>query len=237
MSFDPETKTKALTACARHCCICHRFAGLKIELHHINLKSEGGDNSLENCIPLCFDCHADMRSYDHKHPKCTKYTPNELIQHRDNWYAKVENPSLSKYDNESRNSDAKIFSRLIEDVPLECIKFIADHPFSHSFPRKNVEALYFYSDRLETAFDEFLDAELETARVAFRRSMVDFTEKLSVNTWILETDERFSSVPSEWQYSQYKRFEQVTKEINELSHETNKLYNDLIRLARQKLKI
>jgi hypothetical protein len=28
-----------------------------------------------------------MRSYDHNHPKGTKYTPGELREHRDIWYA------------------------------------------------------------------------------------------------------------------------------------------------------
>ena len=40
-------------------------------------------------IPVCFDCHSDMRSYDFKHPKGSKYTPDELRQHRDRWYEKV----------------------------------------------------------------------------------------------------------------------------------------------------
>lgn len=89
MSFPADVKEKALVACARRCCLCHRFVGLKIELHHIDQKTEEGKNIFKNCIPLCFDCHADMRSYDHKHPKGTKYTPPELIRHRDNWYERV----------------------------------------------------------------------------------------------------------------------------------------------------
>ena len=61
-----------------------------MELHHAVQTAEGGADTLENCIPLCFECHADLRSYDHKHPKGTKYTPDELRRHRDNWYAKVK---------------------------------------------------------------------------------------------------------------------------------------------------
>ena len=30
-----------------------------------------------------------MRSYDFTHPKGTKYTPDEIRQHRDRWYEKV----------------------------------------------------------------------------------------------------------------------------------------------------
>lgn len=71
------------------CCICHRFCGLKMELHHVDQVSAGGADTFANCIPLCLDCHADMRSYDSAHPKGTKYTPGELRAHRDRWYARV----------------------------------------------------------------------------------------------------------------------------------------------------
>ena len=64
MPFDSNVKEDVLVSCGRHCCICHKFCGTKIEVHHIREESEGGDNAAENAIPLCFDCHADMRSYD-----------------------------------------------------------------------------------------------------------------------------------------------------------------------------
>ena len=31
-----------------------------MELHHIKQVAYGGEDTFENCIPLCFDCHADM---------------------------------------------------------------------------------------------------------------------------------------------------------------------------------
>ena len=31
--------------------------------------ADGGDNSVDNCIPLCFNCHAEVKSYNPKHPK------------------------------------------------------------------------------------------------------------------------------------------------------------------------
>ncbi|MFA6008501.1 MAG: HNH endonuclease [Desulfobacteraceae bacterium] len=84
MPFLPKVKEDVIVACGRCCAICHKFCGLKIEVHHIIEESNGGENKFENAIPLCFDCHADMRSYDHKHPKGNKYTDSELLRHRDN---------------------------------------------------------------------------------------------------------------------------------------------------------
>ena len=52
MSFPDNVAIDALASCGRCCCICHKFCGTKIELHHIAQKAYGGDDSFENCIPL-----------------------------------------------------------------------------------------------------------------------------------------------------------------------------------------
>lgn len=79
-------KEEVLVACGRSCCICHKFCGTNIELHHIKPEARDGPSTLDNCIPLCFDCHADAGHYNDKHPKGTKYTSAELQKHRDTWF-------------------------------------------------------------------------------------------------------------------------------------------------------
>jgi len=59
MGFSDKIKQEILVRSARHCCVCHQAKGLNIEVHHIKLTSHGGDDTLENAIALCFDCHAD----------------------------------------------------------------------------------------------------------------------------------------------------------------------------------
>lgn len=86
MTFPKKISDKVLVDCKRSCAICHKFCGTKIEIHHIKPVSEGGADSYENCIPLCFDCHSDVQSYNEKHPKGKKYTESELIKHRTAWY-------------------------------------------------------------------------------------------------------------------------------------------------------
>lgn len=83
MAFTEIAAREALVRSGRCCCICHRFCGTKIELHHITPIEQGGDDSFENCIPLCFDCHADIGHYNDKHPRGRKYGPAELRQRRD----------------------------------------------------------------------------------------------------------------------------------------------------------
>lgn len=82
----PENvKIAMLTKTGRHCALCRRFKGTKIELHHIEPEAKGGESTEANCIPLCFDCHADVGNYNSAHPKGTKLSKRELKLHRDKW--------------------------------------------------------------------------------------------------------------------------------------------------------
>lgn len=90
MSFPEKVQEDALVACGRYCCVCHRFAGTHIQIHHIVHESKGGSNDFENAIPLCLDCHADMGRTDPDHPTRKAYSASELKRHRDRWYKHVE---------------------------------------------------------------------------------------------------------------------------------------------------
>lgn len=116
MGFSDDVQVAALTACQRCCCICHKFCGTKIELHHIKQKADGGEDTFENCIPLCFDCHADMGKADPRHPKGKHYSERELKKQRDNWYEEVKN----KREGFSPITDEDI-DRLCDDIiVLDC---------------------------------------------------------------------------------------------------------------------
>ena len=86
MGFPKDDKERAAVACNRSCCLCHQFKGLKLEFHHIKQKADGGEDTFENCIPLCFDCHGDMGGINPRHPKGNAYSEKELRMHRDKWY-------------------------------------------------------------------------------------------------------------------------------------------------------
>lgn len=96
MGFSPTIKQKALKSAARHCCVCHRYKGVKMEVHHIKQEADGGPNTFDNAIPLCFDCHADAGHFNIRHPKGAKYSIPELKQSRDNWYAKVDKGTITE---------------------------------------------------------------------------------------------------------------------------------------------
>jgi hypothetical protein len=89
MAFDPAVVEDLLVKSARSCCLCRQFKGQKLEIHHIDQSADGGGDTADNGIPLCFDCHADVASYNDKHPRGRKYRPGELKRLRDDWFELV----------------------------------------------------------------------------------------------------------------------------------------------------
>ncbi len=83
--FKTEDVEKLLVACHRCCCVCHRFCGVKIEIDHIIQQADEGPDTYENAIPVCFECHAEIHSYNPKHPRGRKFQASELLGHRDQW--------------------------------------------------------------------------------------------------------------------------------------------------------
>jgi len=74
-----------LAACHRRCCICHRYCGVKIETDHIIPRDEGGPSTIENAIAVCFECHAEIHSYNDRHPRGRKFRLEELQRHKEQW--------------------------------------------------------------------------------------------------------------------------------------------------------
>jgi len=83
--FPQKDVNELLVKCKRRCCICYRFCGYKIETDHIIQGSEDGPNDIENAIPVCFECHAEIHSYNDQHPRGRKYHAAELRLHKDQW--------------------------------------------------------------------------------------------------------------------------------------------------------
>lgn len=76
--------------------MCHRYKGVKVEVHHIEQEALGGANTYENAIALCFDCHADAGHYNPQHPRGTKFSPGELKKAKKQWLEMVRTNSIKE---------------------------------------------------------------------------------------------------------------------------------------------
>jgi hypothetical protein len=102
--FNRNEVAELLVQCHRRCCICHRFCGTKIETDHIEPAAETQNHSIENAIPVCFDCHAEIHAYNPKHPRGRRFTAEELIKHKTQWIEICKsNPQI--FVEASRNID------------------------------------------------------------------------------------------------------------------------------------
>ena len=115
MSFPRDKVSELLVQCHRRCCICHRFCGVKIETDHITPREEGGKDKIANAILVCFECHAEIHSYNDKHPRGRKFLPEELKAHKEQWLLMCkEHPEILITAN--RNSDVGPLQALIDEL-------------------------------------------------------------------------------------------------------------------------
>jgi len=176
MEFSKEIKERAMIACGRACPICHKFCGVKMEVHHIKPQAEGGEDTYENAIPLCFDCHADVGHYNVNHPKGMKYSPTELLHHRDNWYKKVADASAFSEVAEYVDLDKATYSKLAAYLPYEKFVFLRDQSFDYArFPSDYFgDFEQFYKGAAMNPHNEYLDFHLEKAKANLAESMKQF---------------------------------------------------------------
>jgi hypothetical protein len=80
MGFPAEVCDRVLVRCGRHCCICRRFKPTLLQVHHIQESSKGGEDSEENAIAICINCHSDVHT---RRPFTQRFTKGELIGHRE----------------------------------------------------------------------------------------------------------------------------------------------------------
>ena len=235
MSFGSTVRERALLSCGRRCCICHKFCGLKIELHHIDQASEGGQDTFENCIPLCFDCHADMRSYDHHHPKGSKYTPSELKRHRDSWYEKVSRSPGPGAKGEALAVDVRVFKWLLNRLPWEGpICFLRDQSFGGSLRRDHFDPFEKFLGEADNPAREFFDADLESLRsklVSSLGKLISMVRRNIVDVGV----PGIVRLAGEWRHDDPDRFDALCKKFDTAQDAVVADYRALVQEGRLRL--
>jgi HNH endonuclease len=128
LPFPDSVRIQALVRSRRHCCVCHEFAGRAANVHHIVQEAHGGANTIENAICLCQRCHTEVGHYNPAHPLGTKYSPKELLAHRDAWW---QGPALKdSADDEASVLDAYALGILsgLDDPRLAILAALAKVP-------------------------------------------------------------------------------------------------------------
>lgn len=117
--FPEDVKLRCLLWSDRHCCLCGKQCGTGIEIAHIDAR---GPNTIDNAIPLCFNCHEKIGHYNKEHPKGNKYRPKELISRRDQIYDRYTSYLVPRID-----------FQVIQRAPFPDVGFLFTH-VGGSFP-------------------------------------------------------------------------------------------------------
>src|SRR5439155_2947556 len=95
-----------------------------MEVDHIVPGSESGSDDITNAIPVCFECHAEIHSYNDRHPRGRKFLPEELLGHKEQWLEICRSrPEI--FLEATRNSDVGPVQALIDELDVNVI--VAHH--------------------------------------------------------------------------------------------------------------
>ena len=207
-----------------------------MECHHIIPSEKGGTDTDDNCIPLCFDCHADVQHYNDKHPKGTKFFPEELKARRDEWYTVAVNASTSTTTLRARKADRKTLHAFLKALPSNgSVAFVSGHDFAGLFERAQLDDLWKYSLCFGGPEHEFIDQDLEAKRQELLKHIRCFLEEIGRNAFPSTGHHGWSSVPGDWQVEKPTLHAAALRKIHYEADAIENIYNTLVRQARRKL--
>lgn len=129
--FPQNAVEDLLVRCHRRCCVCHRFCGFKMEIDHIVPGAEGGADTADNAIPVCFECHAEIHTYNDQHPRGRKFKPSELSRHKEQWLTLCATGAVGTESSEREAGGVGPIQALVDE--LEFNATLASLPRSGAF--------------------------------------------------------------------------------------------------------
>jgi hypothetical protein len=86
-----------------------------METDHIIPVADHGTGDIENAIPVCLECHAEIHCYNDKHPRGRKFLPDELKAHKEQWLKLCEErPDILVTS--IRNADVGPLQALVDEL-------------------------------------------------------------------------------------------------------------------------
>lgn len=164
MSFPEKAKIEVLLRCKRYCCYCEEYKGRDIEIHHIIQKADGGEDTFDNAIPLCYDCHSEIGSYNPRHPKGNRFRVDELKKIRDDFYIKIA--SIPRKTDCISENDKELLNELKNDY-TEIIEYAVRTDFSSELIEINYNDTIYYLEEEKWSSKKYIfnNTNLENLKV------------------------------------------------------------------------
>lgn len=117
-TFPQAVVDQILADCKRHCCLCWRWCGARIHVHHILPEAEDGPGTRENAMPVCLDCHAEIESRSNMGRRLTE---RELREHRDQWLQLVRDRPEHLIRAAERHSETGPLEALLAELAYNAV--------------------------------------------------------------------------------------------------------------------
>lgn len=128
--FSGDAVARLLSDCKRHCCVCLRWSGQRMQIHHVIPEAEDGPGDYDNGIPVCLDCHAEIESRSNMG---RRFTSEELRQHRDRWFATVRDHPEVLIRGAQTQSETGPLEALLAELEFNRIA-VSDGTLEEDFP-------------------------------------------------------------------------------------------------------
>lgn len=169
MPFPEKDACQLLVECHRRCCICHKSCGVKIELAHIDQRADSHDDTIENAIPVCFECHAEIGLYNPRHPRGRRFSAEELRLHRGQWLRICgERPEILLHG--PVISEAGTIERLINELEFNLDVTSQSGAKQIGCPFEVTQFERAVTDGTYSIFDDQLRTRLRTAYMYMKRA-------------------------------------------------------------------
>jgi len=130
-----------------------------METDHIQPSASGGENDIENAIPVCFNCHAEIHSYNDRHPRGRKFTPDELLQHKEQWLDTCEKKPEMLINITTSDANVGPLQAMIDEIEFNLAVARAGTGGRHGGPFRNEQ----FSRAIETGSISLLSPDLKGA--------------------------------------------------------------------------
>lgn len=237
MGFPKEIREKALIACKRHCVLCERAKGINIECHHIIPCANGGEDTFENCIPLCFDCHSKVGAYNPKHPKGNNFSSEELKIRRNSFYQRVADGEFPKYNDntDGNNKDKVLYKEIKKLFKSPNLKYyLTEVDLGNDFDN---EIFYPLNELMQHDNDpnyEFIDYEIEEYRKNLFAKVNEFLIYKAINTFPTDIGTQAIYTWKNYDYNSEER-SNINMEFNNLATAIWDAYKAFINICKRNL--
>lgn len=244
MGFPQIIREEALIACKRHCVWCEESQGITVECHHIIPQAEGGDDSFDNCIPLCLNCHGIVGggSYNSKHPRGSKISLNELKRRRDMFYERVKrneipvkNVPIYNTPKSPNKYDIELFEKIhVIFIDRNLEYYLTDFDLGNDFDNEIFKPLWDFAYMMNNPSSVFIDTELESLKQILAKAVAQFNTYKATNTISTSLGTQALKCWKNKSYS-YEDCRKMNREFNDLASEVWNAYSQLIIACRRNL--